>query len=255
MKSESGQFTPDYYTHDDIAEKIISDLMQNSLNSLLADPTTTTFLKTSKMDNEISLQPLMINKPSGFITSLGEASDATVIVKTSLGHGSGFIISNDGYIITNYHVIAGTSITKQENLTVITSEGELLNAKIVRFDTDHDVALLKVEKNFTHCFSLPLFQNYTMADDVSAIGAPRSIELGQSLSKGILSSERKTNNNYLLQLNMSINGGNSGGPVFKNNGKDLIGVIDSKIVGTDVEGIAFCIPAYKILDYLKLQFQ
>ncbi len=90
--------------------------------------------------------------------------------------------------------------------------------------------------------------------EVYALGAPKSIELGQSISAGLLSNDRNTNNNRLIQLNMSLNGGNSGGPVFDKTGQ-LHGVVQSKLIGKDTEGVAFAIPSYLISDYLKIQLK
>ena len=85
------------------------------------------------------------------------------------------------------------------------------------------------------------------------IGAPKSIELGQTVTTGIISNERNANNNELLQLSMPVNGGNSGGPLFNKTGV-LDGVIVAKLVGESTEGISFAIPAYKIGAYLKISY-
>jgi S1-C subfamily serine protease len=84
------------------------------------------------------------------------------------------------------------------------------------------------------------------------IGAPKHIELGQTITRGIFSNERIVNNNHLLQLNMNVNSGNSGGPVIDNNQK-LHGVIVSKLWGLSVEGICFAIPSHIIKDNLNLK--
>lgn len=88
--------------------------------------------------------------------------------------------------------------------------------------------------------------------EVYTIGAPKSIELGQSVSTGIISNKRTTNQNNLLQMNMSINSGNSGGPLFDKTG-NLQGVVTSKLYGIGVEGISFSIPSYKLEDYLNIK--
>ena len=89
--------------------------------------------------------------------------------------------------------------------------------------------------------------------DVYTVGAPKSIELGQTFTSGLISNERNANNNQLLQLSMPVNFGNSGGPLFDQSGL-LHGVIVAKLVGESTEGISFAIPAYKIGEYLNISY-
>ncbi|MDA3882364.1 MAG: trypsin-like peptidase domain-containing protein [Bacteroidales bacterium] len=186
-----------------------------------------------------------------YIKDVSEANLATVIIKKEKGHGSGFAISPDGYIITNYHVIASNHEDKQDSLTVILHNGEEYPAKIVTYNKYRDLALLKIDKTFDKTFALPSKKTYKNMEDVYAIGAPKSIQLGQSVSTGIISSERNVNKNSFIQLNMSLNSGNSGGPLINKEAK-LHGVIVSKLFGFGVEGISFAIPAYKIKEYLNI---
>ena len=90
-------------------------------------------------------------------------------------------------------------------------------------------------------------------EDVYTIGAPKSVSLGQSISSGLISNERKVNNNNLIQLSMSINFGNSGGPIFDRKG-NLHGVVVSKLVGNSTEGVAFAVPSYLLTKYLNLKY-
>lgn len=195
-----------------------------------------------------------LEKPKLIITKALEANQACVIVKTPKGHGSGFAITNNGYIITNYHVISTENPNQVDEITVILDDGTKVKAAFIKANKDRDIALLKVEKNFEKCFQIPTSKNFKTFEEVYTIGAPKSIELGQSASKGILSSERNVNNVNLLQVSMNINSGNSGGPMFTNSG-ELIGVVSAKLFGFGIEGVAFGIPAYKINDYLNVVFQ
>ncbi|MEL6733518.1 MAG: trypsin-like peptidase domain-containing protein, partial [Bacteroidota bacterium] len=83
---------------------------------------------------------------------------------------------------------------------------------------------------------------------------PKSIELGQTLSRGIISGERKVGENKLLQIDASINSGNSGGPIISADGK-LVGIVNSKLIGLGIEGIAFGTPAYKLMEFLKIEVE
>jgi serine protease Do len=151
-------------------------------------------------------------------------------------------------------VIAGKNQDKPSSVKVILSNGILLDAEVIRYNGARDIALLKVAYNFEKAFLLSDIKSFKNLSEVYTIGAPKSIELGQSVSLGLISNERTTNNNNLLQLNININGGNSGGPLFDKNGT-LHGVIQSKLVGKDTEGVGFAIPSYLLFSYLNIQYQ
>ncbi len=191
--------------------------------------------------------------PTAPVTRKGNAVDACVTVKTKDGHGSGFAISNDGYILTNYHVLPGAYRGKPNDPTIITSDNQEIPGKIIRYNKFRDVALIKVDKKFDYAFKCGNVKAYEKLQDVYTIGAPESLELGQSISAGILSNERNNNNNALLQLGMSVNAGNSGGPLFDENGV-LDGVVCAKLIGENTEGVAFAIPSYLIQGYLNIKY-
>jgi S1-C subfamily serine protease len=218
--------------------------------------------KTDLFNNNIGIQtdfsskeaPLVLVKPKSIVKELSDASLASVIIKRKDGgHGSGFAITQDGYILTNYHVISGELESKQAEFKVLLANGLSLDAKIVRFNRARDIALLKVEYNFEKAFLLTSEKTFKNLSEVYTIGAPKSVELGQSVSIGLISNERNTNNNNVLQLSMSLNGGNSGGPLFDKTGV-LHGVIQAKLVGKDTEGVGFAIPGYLIPEYLKISY-
>ncbi|MFM6933861.1 MAG: S1C family serine protease [Flavobacteriales bacterium] len=218
--------------------------------------------KTDLFNKNIGIQsdftsketPMVLVKPTSIVKELSDASLASVIIKRKDGgHGSGFAITQDGYILTNYHVISGTLESKQADFKVLLANGLSLDAKIVRFNRARDIALLKVEYNFEKAFLLTADKTFKNLSEVYTIGAPKSVELGQSVSIGLISNERNTNNNNVLQLSMSLNGGNSGGPLFDKTGV-LHGVIQAKLVGKDTEGVGFAIPGYLIPEYLKISY-
>jgi S1-C subfamily serine protease len=199
-------------------------------------------------------EKLSITQPKSIVKAVEDASLASVIIKRKdKGHGSGFAISNDGYILTNFHVIAGENIDQLEEVKVVLSNGDELDVKVVRYNRACDIALLKVDYDFEKAFLLKSTKEFKNLLDVYTIGAPKSVELGQSVTMGMISNERKANKNNLIQLNMSINGGNSGGPLFDKTGL-LHGVIQSKLVGYATEGIGFAIPAYIIPEFLNISF-
>lgn len=241
-----GYSTPDYV-------EMVGDAIARSFHELR---------KTELFNRNIGIQtdftfketPLVLVKPKSIVKELSDASLASVIIKRKDGgHGSGFAITQDGYILTNYHVISGELESKQAEFKVLLANGLSLDAKIVRFNRARDIALLKVEYNFEKAFLLTSEKTFKNLSEVYTIGAPKSVELGQSVSIGLISNERNTNNNNVLQLSMSLNGGNSGGPLFDKTGV-LHGVIQAKLVGKDTEGVGFAIPGYLIPEYLKISY-
>ena len=253
LNTSTSIFEENYY-------KYIGDAVLNSYINLTKKKAFTKHIKLIK-DLKIKEEKLQLSKIANDIkvTNKSDAFKATVIVKSKennkfVGHGSGFAISKDGYILTNYHVIAGQYANKQNEISVITSTGQELPAKIVRFNKFRDVALLKIDYTFEKVFDLENKNKAEVMMDILTIGAPKSIELGQSVTTGIISNIRNENENKFLQLNMSINGGNSGGAIFDAQGT-LHGIVVSKLVGYATEGVAFAIPSYMVAEYLNLEIK
>jgi len=188
----------------------------------------------------------------GMATNLQEAVKAVVTVKVPDGHGSGCIISPDGYLITNYHVIADDT---SDEVKIITSDGDSLRAKYIRSNTSYDLALFKMEKPGPYKFLGPnLSTEVNIGTEVYAIGTPTDIELGQTMTKGIISSRRKVGDRILIQTDVSINPGNSGGGLVDSHGV-LLGIVNASMIRFGVQGIGFAIPAHYIQDALKIKFK
>lgn len=167
-------------------------------------------------------------------------SDAWMQQYVTQGAGSGVIITNDGYIVTNNHVIDGAN-----KITVTTSDGTEYDAKLIGTDSISDVAVLKIKaKNLTPA-TYGNSDQLAVGDLAVAIGNPLG-ELGGTVTAGIISAldrqlaiDGKTMT--LLQTDSSINPGNSGGGLFNSDGQ-LIGIVVAKSSGSDVEGLGFAIP-------------
>jgi len=196
---------------------------------------------------------LKLQTPSAAVTKKEDAYLASVTIKTKTGHGSGFAVSNDGYILTNFHVVAGDTLNKFPELTVINNVGEEVKGTVVRVSRFNDLALIKVDKTFEKAFKISSEKKYQNLQTIYTIGAPKSTELGQSIAMGVISNDRKAKNLDLIQLGMPINSGNSGGPLFSADGA-LHGVIVAKLFGWGTEGISFAIPGYKINEYLRISY-
>ncbi len=159
----------------------------------------------------------------------------------STGSGSGFIIKQDGYIVTNQHVIDGAKSVK-----VILSNGDEHDAKIVGQDTKTDLAVLKIEKTGLPVMEVGKSAELEVGELAVAIGNPLGLEFSGSVTQGCISALNRTMNvqgrQYnLIQTDAAINPGNSGGPLVNRFGQ-VIGINSVKITLEDTEGMGFAIP-------------
>lgn len=157
--------------------------------------------------------------------------------------GSGFIITEDGYVVTNYHVVSGAS-----SVEVTLYNGDTYDATVIGGDSDYDVAVLKINASGLQPVTLGESADVNVGDTVLAIGNPLG-ELTFSMSQGIVSScDRAINVDgtpfNMIQVDCSINPGNSGGPLVNLYGK-VVGIVSAKYStysSTTVEGLGFAIP-------------
>ena len=154
--------------------------------------------------------------------------------------GSGFIISEDGYIVTNYHVIKGA-----KTLTVIMNNEDEYSATVVGYDDRNDFALIKIDASGLTPVQLGNSDQLIVGDQVCAIGNPLG-EMTNSLTVGYISVKDRSvtidsANINMLQTDTAINPGNSGGPLFNMKG-EVIGITTAKSTGDAVESIGFAIP-------------
>ena len=172
--------------------------------------------------------------------------------------GSGFIISEDGYVVSNYHVVEGAS-----SLTVITFDGTEYPAQLIGYDASNDISLLKVEASGLDPVTIGSSDELIVGDQVVAIGNPLG-ELTSTLTVGYISAKDRTINTdgtygiNMMQTDAAINSGNSGGPLFNMEG-EVIGITTAKYSGSSgsgasIEGIGFAIPmddVYSMLEDLR----
>lgn len=157
--------------------------------------------------------------------------------------GSGIIINEEGYILTNYHVIEGA-----DKVSIILNNKKEVQAKIVNYDADLDLAVVKVTENveMPAVAELGSSKDMQVGDPVVAIGNPLGKELLGSVTTGVISAKNReikvgTVTQTLLQTDAAINPGNSGGALVNSAGQ-VIGVNSAKIGGEGVEGLGFSIP-------------
>lgn len=157
------------------------------------------------------------------------------------GAGSGVILSEDGYIVTNHHVIDGANTIK-----VRLSGGQSYTASLTGTDEKTDLAVLKISASGLTAATLADSSSVRVGDFVIAIGNPLG-ELGGTVTNGIISAKDREitidgEPMTLLQTSAAVNPGNSGGGLFNLDG-ELVGVVNAKSSGEDVEGLGFAIPA------------
>ena len=168
------------------------------------------------------------------------SSDTWMQQYVTEGAGSGVIISEDGYIMTNNHVIEGASKIK-----VTTADEKEYEAELIGTDDTNDVAVIKIKASGLTPATYGNSDNLEVGDLAVAIGNPLG-ELGGTVTAGIISATDRElaidgKTLHLLQTDSSINPGNSGGGLFNSNGQ-LIGLVVAKSAGSDVEGLGFAIP-------------
>jgi S1-C subfamily serine protease len=145
-------------------------------------------------------------------------------------------------------------IALAENIKIVMNDKTEYDVEVIRVSKIHDLVLLKIEKPDAVPFKISESKEIEIASDIFAVGSPRAEDLSQSVSKGIISGKRQTDQGfYLMQIDASVNSGNSGGAIVSQEGL-VLGVVSSKLFGFGIEGIGFGIPAYEILDRLKLNY-
>ena len=157
--------------------------------------------------------------------------------------GTGFFITEDGYILTNHHVVSGAS-----SVSVTLYNGESYDAKVIGSDEDYDIAVLKIDVTGATPVVLGDSSKLAIGESVAAVGNPLG-ELTFSMSEGIVSCVNRAINVdgtpfNMIQVDCSINPGNSGGPLFNSYG-EVVGIVSAKYSSysnTTVEGIGFAIP-------------
>ena len=165
------------------------------------------------------------------------------------GAGSGVIINEKGYIVTNYHVIQGAN-----KVQVTLHNGETYPATIVGGVNENDIAVIKISADDLTVAEIGDSDTIKVGDTAVAIGNPLG-QLGGTATTGIISAldRRLTIDGRtldLIQTDAAINGGNSGGGLFNSKG-ELIGIVDAKSSGVGIEGLAFAIPVNSVKDIIN----
>ncbi len=237
-------------------------------------PTDATAPKESPSAQETPTQtqkPTSTSTPPANLSALYEAAVPTIVgikneyttynyfyqASTASSTGTGFIISPDGEILTNYHVIENAEI-----LTVTLYDGKEYTAELLGYEAESDVALIKIDATDLPCVTLGDSDALMVGEQITAIGNPLG-ELTYTMTVGYVSAKSRAvyTDEYpinMMQIDAAINPGNSGGPLFNLAG-EVVGITTAKYSGTldgsaTIEGIGFAIPindALAIVDDLR----
>lgn len=185
---------------------------------------------------------------------VGISTDETIYnifgqASTYASTGTGFIISEDGYILTNYHVVQSSG-----TITVTLYNGSSYTATLVGYESSNDVAVLKINETGLQPVTVGDYSTVVVGDNVCVIGNPLG-ELTYTLTQGGVSAlQREINVDgqpiSMFQFDAAVSPGNSGGPVFDSKGT-VIGIVTAKSIQSGVEGIGFAIPISDVKDIVN----
>lgn len=230
-------------THDesDYSDKVNKDYSGMKLESNPKDAKTNGSCTAAKASEKVSDSVVGI---LCYSDDVPDQADTT----TASSQGSGIIFSQDGYVITNAHVI-GNSKTAYA-IRVVTSDGKVYKAGVVGYDSRTDIAVLKMDdaKGLTPA-TFGDSSQLEVGQDIIVVGNPGGLDYQNTTTKGVISAlDRKLSTSSLtkyIQTDAAINPGNSGGPLVNYYGQ-VVGITTSKIVSETYEGMGFAIPSQTV---------
>lgn len=230
-------------THDesDYSDKVNKDYSGMKLESNPKDANTNNSYTAAKASEKVSDSVVGI---LCYSDDVPDQADTT----TASSQGSGIIFSQDGYVITNAHVI-GNSKTAYA-IRVVTSDGKVYKAGVVGYDSRTDIAVLKMDdaKGLTPA-TFGDSSQLEVGQDIIVVGNPGGLDYQNTTTKGVISAlDRKLSTSSLtkyIQTDAAINPGNSGGPLVNYYGQ-VVGITTSKIVSETYEGMGFAIPSQTV---------
>lgn len=181
---------------------------------------------------DLEINKLKAGVSSDFSGIVENSIDSVVTIKTNAGQGTGFIITSDGYVVTNAHVL---SYARYAN--AITADQQNKQMSLIGYDDTFDIALLKISGDYEF-LELGDSDKVKTGEKVIAIGNPLGLEF--SVSEGIVSAIDRTSTNNIpayIQTDAALNPGNSGGPLINSEGK-VIGINNFKVGGSESLGFA-----------------
>lgn len=218
-------------------------LSDENFHALVLRKSNGTLTQTSHHTNEL----LNLKGSDLGATSLSTARNSTVTIFAGSGHGSGFIVSPDGYVFTNEHVVRDARF-----VTVRLSNGTEVLGDVIRTSGSRDVALVKLREVNLPSATLASGYQPLVGSDVYAIGTPRQESLDTTVSKGIVSAYRDERGMKFIQSDVQIHPGSSGGPLVASDGK----VVGMAVQGITLEGASqnlnFFVPIDEVVSALNI---
>jgi len=182
-------------------------------------------VKIGSFDEEIDLLKASVGEDFSGIVE--DSIKSVVTIRTNVGQGAGFIITNEGYIVTNAHVLADEQGRLTSDIKAVTHEQKIIDANFIGFDGELDIALLKISGDYNELI-LGDSEDIQIGEKVIAIGNPLGLQF--SVSQGIVSAVHRPGINKIeayIQTDAALNPGNSGGPLINTQGK-VIGINNFK---------------------------
>jgi serine protease Do len=249
----TGTLENTFATDKEITEKEFdAGLTRVIVDNLLADPAFVAVIQSGGTPAVAPAAPLAALQldPGQTVTSgvdkgASRILSAVATVESGLGSGTAFYISQDGYLLTNQHVVENDKFVR-----VKLSTGRSLVGEVVRIDKQRDVALLRTDPVAIEALALRT-DGGTIGEPVFAIGSPFGQILSGTITRGVLSARRIFEGVPFLQSDVALNPGNSGGPLIDAAGR----VIGISTIGTEAQGINLFIPIDDVLDKLSLSLQ
>jgi len=203
--------------------------IQSKINTLTSSISSISSVQTSLQQQ---LGEIKATTSADFSGIIEQEIKGVVTIKTDVSQGTGFIITSDGYVMTNYHVIEGAKAAG-----IFTYDNQQYGVSLVGSEETMDIALLKIQGNF-HELNFGNSDDVKIGEKVIAIGNP--LGLSFTATEGIISAKDRTGINklpYYFQTDVSLNPGNSGGPLINTKG-EVIGINNFKISGAENIGFA-----------------
>jgi S1-C subfamily serine protease len=234
----------------DLPEKEFdADVMAGLVDNLLADPAFVAVIKSGGMAEAAPTQsqPALHLDPGQVIAGGVDKGTPKILaavatVESGIGSGSAFYISQQGYLLTNKHVVGDDKFVR-----VKLSNGRSLVGEVIRADKVRDVALLHTDPVAGEALALRPDAG-TVGEVVYAVGSPFGQSLSGTITRGVLSARRVFEGVPYLQSDVAVNPGNSGGPLIDGNGR----VIGMSAIKSDAQGINMFIPIDDVLDKLSV---
>jgi S1-C subfamily serine protease len=216
-------------------------LANDDFRKLVTAPVTSAAPAAARDD----LTPISLQRASRHLTT-ADAASAVAVIFAADGSGSGFLLSDDGYVITNHHVVGGSKYVKLK-----WSDGSEGLGEVIRSDARRDVAIIKTDAHGRGALDIrsgPVQQGET----VFAIGSPLGEKFQNTMSKGIVSATRTSGGLSFIQSDVMINHGSSGGPLLDEKGRVIGLTVSGQIADNIPIGLNFFIPIDDALHVLGL---